>query len=125
MKLTLNHWLSAIAVVLFIFLAILSLGGTSDTSDTTQLNASVIFTGTQFKIKNNDNFDYINVSLEVNGDYTLKGYNLNAGETYTVGIMQFSDDDGNRFNMMKKPQKFTIWCDLSTGGNGMYIATWK
>jgi hypothetical protein len=66
-----------------------------------------------------------NVKLEVNGDYTLKGYNLKAGETYTVGIMQFADKKGNRFTLMQKPQKFTIWCDLRNGKNGFYYATWN
>lgn len=89
------------------------------------MNASVSFTGTQFVIKNNDSFDYNNAKLEINDKFILKGYNLAAGETYTVGMLQFADDDGNRFNMMVKPQRFSIWCDLGGGKNGFYYAEWK
>ncbi len=117
-----NHFLSALAIVFFLLLAI----GSDDTdTSTTNLNASVSFTGTQFVIKNNDSFNYNNAKLEINGKYVLKGYNLAAGETYKVGMLQFADDDGNRFNMMIKPQKFTIWCDLREGKNGFYYAEWK
>jgi len=59
------------------------------------------------------------------GKYELKGYTLKAGETYTVGMLQFADKDGNRFSMMQKPQKFSIWCDLGDGKNGFYYATWN
>ena len=118
-----KHLFSAIAFAVFIVLAVSSSDDTS--SSTTDLNVSVSFTGTQFVITNNDNFDYTNAKLEVNGDYILKANTIKAGETYTVGMMQFADDDGNRFDIMKKPQKFSIWCDLSNGKNGFYYATWQ
>jgi len=123
MKSKSKHLLSAIVFAVFIVFAVSS--SDDGNSSTTDLNASVSFTGTQFVIKNNDNFDYTNAKLEVNDDYVLKGYTIKAGETYTVGMMQFADDDGNRFDMMKKPQKFSIWCDLSNGKNGFYYATWQ
>jgi len=123
MKKRITYLLSILAIGLFVFLAY----GSDDDgeSSTVDLNASVSFNGTQFVITNNDTFDYNNAKLEVNGDYVLKGYNLKAGETYTVGIMQFADSDGNRFTLMKKPQEFSIWCDLGNGKNGFYYATWK
>jgi hypothetical protein len=119
----LTYFLSILAIGFFIFLAF----GSDDDgeSSTVDLNASVSFSGTQFIIKNNDTFDYNNAKLEVNGDYILKGYNLKAGETYTVGIMQFADKKGNRFSSMQKPQKFSIWCDLNTEKNGFYFAEWQ
>lgn len=118
-----TYFFSVLAIGFFIFLAY----GSDDDgeSSTVDLKASVSFSGTQFVIKNNDTFDYNNAKLEVNGDYTLKGYNLKAGETYTVGIMQFADKKGNRFSSMQKPQKFSIWCDLNTGKNGFYYAEWQ
>jgi len=118
-----NYLLSVLAIGLFVFIAY----GSDDNgeSSTVDLNASVSFTGTQFVIKNNDTFDYNNAKLELNGDYFLKGYNLKAGETYTVGMMQFADKKGNRFNALQKPQKFSIWCDLSNGKNGFYYAEWN
>jgi hypothetical protein len=123
MKTKIKHLLSSIAIILFIAIAISSSNDSS--SSTTDLNASVSFTGTQFVIKNNDNFDYNNAKLEINEKYTLNGYTLKAGETYTVGMLQFADDEGNRFDMMKKPQKFSIWCDSSAGKNGFYYAEWQ
>ena len=117
-----THLLSVFAVVFFLFLAF----GSDDTdTSSTDLNASISFTGTQFVIKNNDSFDYNNAKLEINGKYALNGYNLTAGETYTVGMLQFADDDGNRFNMMIKPQKFTISCDVEGGKHGFCYAEWK
>lgn len=123
MKKKFNYFLSLLVIGLFIFLAY----GSDDNgeSSTVDLNATVLFTGTQFIITNNDSFDYNNAKLEVNGSYVLRGYNLKAGQTYTVGIMQFADRRGNRFTSLQKPQKFTIWCDLSNGGNGFYYATWN
>lgn len=122
MKNKFQNFASILAISIFLFLAF---GSDSEDTSTTDLNASVRFTGTQFVITNNDNFDYTNAKLEVNDDYVLKGYKLKAGETYNVGMMQFADDDGNRFDMMKKPQTFSIWCDLSDGKNGFYYAEWK
>jgi len=118
-----TYLLSVLAIGLFIFLAY----GSDDDgeSSTVDLNASVSFSGTQFVIKNKNTFDYKNAKLEVNGDYTLKGFDIKAGETYTVGIMQFADEKGNRFTLMQKPQKFTIWCDLENGENGFYYAAWN
>ncbi len=117
-----NHFLSAFAVGFFLLLAF----GSDDTdSSTTDLKATVSFTGTQFVVTNNDNFDYNNAKLEINDKFVLKGYTLKAGEVYTGGMLQFADEDGNRFDMMKKPEKFSIWCDLPGGKNGFYYAEWK
>lgn len=119
---TLKYLLSVLTIGIFIILAYGSSDGGIDSVD---LNASVSFTGTQFVIKNNDNFDYKNARMVVNGDYVLKGCNLNAGETYTVGMLQFANRNGDRFGMMKKPQEFLISCDLSSGKNGFFYATWE
>ncbi len=118
-----TYLLSVLTIGLFIFLAY----GSDDDGESliVDLNASVSFTGTQFEIKNNDTFDYNNAKLELNGDYVLRGYNLKAGETYTVGMMQFADKNGNRFTALQKPQSFSIWCDLSSGKNGFVYAEWK
>lgn len=116
------HLSSILAITLFVLLTIGSDGG-EDT--TVNLNAQVSFDGSQFVIVNKDNFDYRNVKLELNDKYILKGYTLRTGESYTVGMMQFADKDGNRFSIMQKPQKFTIWCDLAGDKNGFYYATWN
>lgn len=117
------YLLSILSIGIFVLLAY----GSEDSgeSSSVDLNVSVVHTGTQFVITNNDSFDYINAKLELNGDYVLKGYNLKAGETYTVGVMQFADKKGNRFSALQKPLNFSIWCDLSNGKNGFYYATWN
>ncbi len=123
MKRKTSYLLSVLTIGLFILIAYAS----SDTEDSSSvdLEASVSFTGTQFIIKNNDTFDYLNSKFEINGTYKLEGYTLKAGETYTVGMMQFADKQGNRFTNLKKPQNFSIWCDLNNGKNGFFYASWN
>jgi hypothetical protein len=96
----------------------------SGESSSKDLNASISFTGTQIVITNNDDFTWYNADITLNGKYKLKGNTLYAGETYTVGILQFADRDGNRFSSMMKPQEVEIWCDLGDGKNGFFYGSW-
>ena len=95
------------------------------------LNASVRFTGTQFIIENNDNFDWFNVKMEVNGSFLKGGFilktdRMKAGETYTVGALQFAKKDGTRFNPVTyKPQKFDISCDTLKGEDAFWAGGWE
>lgn len=95
------------------------------------LNASVRFTGTQFIIENNDNFDWLNVKMEVNGSilkggFILKTDRMKAGETYTVGTLQFAKKDGTRFNPVTyKPQDFDIYCDTPKGEDAFWSGGWE
>jgi transcription initiation factor TFIIIB Brf1 subunit/transcription initiation factor TFIIB len=70
----------------------------SSASTSKDLSAQVTWSSTQFKITNNDSFDWTNVRIRVNSKYTLTTNTMTAGETYTVGMAQFADDSGNRFN---------------------------
>ena len=94
------------------------------------LNASVRFTGTQFIIENNDNFDWLNVKMEVNGSILKGGFiletdRMKAGETYTVGALQFAKKDGTRFNPVTyKPQDFDIYCDTTKGEDAFWAGGW-
>ena len=95
------------------------------------LSASVEYTGTQFIIKNNDNFDWLNVKMEVNGSFLSSGFilktnRMEAGGTYTVGALQFAKKDGTRFNPVTyKPQKFDIDCDTPKGENAFWTGSWE
>ncbi|MBA7554873.1 hypothetical protein ES705_47509 [subsurface metagenome] len=95
------------------------------------LNASVKFTGTQFIIKNDDNFDWLNVKMEVNGSLLKSGFiletnRMGAGESYTVGALQFAKKDGTRFNPVTyKPKKFDISCDTPEGENAFWNGSWE
>ena len=102
----------------------------STSSSTVDLTATVQFTGTQFVIHNRDSFDWTNVKLAVNPGTFSRGYTLTtprlvAGETYTVGAMQLTKSDGERFNpLTHKPTNFSISCDTPRG-NGFYYGSWK
>lgn len=124
------------SLLLLTFLLIMATATTdSDDSSTSSaptyidLKASVSFTGTQFVIKNQDTFDWRNVKLDLNPGTFSSGYVLNAGrmeagETYTVGAMQFAKSDGEKFNPFShKPQKLSISGDTPSG-KGYYTGTW-
>ena len=120
-----KYFLSHLMIGLFLIL-LNGCGGDNETSSKfVELNASVSHSNLQFTIKNNDDFDYKNVKMEVNGEYTLIEDKLEAGKTYTVGFMQFADSKGNRFTNKLKPLKFSITCDLDDSKHGSYFAGWK
>jgi ribosomal protein L40E len=93
------------------------------------LDGAVRFTGTQFVLTNNDDFAWTDCVMAVNGGafragYTLKAPRVEAGETYTVGAMQFAKRDGERFNpATMKPQNFFVDCD-TPHGDGFYTGRW-
>ena len=127
----LKHLVSLLLLGLLIILALGSGDNEgSSSSSTVDLKASVSFTGTQFVIENKDSFDWTNVKLEVNPEglssgYVLKSGRMEAGETYTVGAMQFAKSDGEKFNpITHKPLNFSIWCDTPKG-NGFYYGSWE
>jgi hypothetical protein len=110
---------------ILIFIPVILTSCLCSEGDTTKdLNATIRFTGTQIEITNNDDFTWFETDITINGKYRLKGNTLFAGETYTVGIMQFADRDGNRFTPMMKPQEVSIWCELADGTNGFYSGAW-
>lgn len=121
---------SLIGLIVAGVLAAGTTNGGGGSSSTVRLNATVHFTGTQVVVKNKDSFNWSNVKLEVNPGLVSGGYVLNvptmkAGETYTVGALQFAKSDGERFNpFTHKPQKFSIWCDTPKG-KGFYSGEWK
>ena len=119
MKRKATYFLSVIIIGAFMVFAY-----GSGEEDSVDLNAEISFTGTQFLITNNDKFDYENCRIEVNSKYQLKGVNIDAGDIYTVGMMQFADKDGNRFTVYQKPQKLTISCKVEDDKYGFVSAEW-
>lgn len=127
--------LVVLGLIIF-FIAIISIGGGGEnqkaetTPSTIDLNASVNFTGEQFVIANEDNFDWTDVKLEVNsgllkGGYVLRTKKMIAGETYTVGALQFAKGDGTKLNPFAvKPLNFSIWCDTPKG-KGFWYGSWE
>ena len=125
--------LGFIILVIIVYFIMFSGDNGEDEEETSyiSLNASVEFTGTQFIIENNDNFDWLNVKMEVNGSLLKSGFiletnRMEAGESYTVGALQFAKKDGTRFNPVTyKPQKFDISCDTPEGENAFWHGSWK
>ena len=113
------EWLNKhpIITVLCIVLIIFSISALSSDDSSSQvtrkddLNASVIFDEGQISVTNLESQKCINSWMKINNKFSLDGYTLDPGETYTVGSMQFADKDGNRFNPFgMKPQNFSISC---------------
>ena len=125
-------------IIVIILIVMIDTDGGGGSSSSTQeedsmreLNTSVRYTGTQFEIVNEDSFNWTNVKLEVNSQglrsgYTLKADVMIAGETYTVGVLQFARKDGERFNPATyKLTNFSIWCDTPGGRKGHYFGEWN
>lgn len=99
-------------------------------SHSSDLSATVTFTGVQFIIKNRDTFNWENVEMQINSGFVASGfvsktYIIKAGETYSVDAMQFAKNDGTRFNpVVFKPKNFTIRCDTPSG-TGFYYGGWE
>lgn len=117
-------------------------GGTQKTQSVTKptpkpaprsidLEASIRFTGTQFMVTNQDNFDWFDCKLDLNGGLFSDGYVIRVPiiptqDTFTVGAMQFAKGDGTRFNpLTMKPQNLFVTCDLADGRYGIYSGSWK
>lgn len=92
-----RHILSIFILVIFAILAAGS-GQSGSSSSSNHLNATVSFSDTQFKIINNDTYDWTNTKLKVNDKYVLHAGTIKAGGIYIVGMAQFAKSDGERFN---------------------------
>lgn len=70
--------------------------------ETCTLNADVKYSTTQLEVTNFGNFDWTDVVIKINSGLLSGGYQyktvIEAGTTYTIGLMQFADSKGNRFN---------------------------
>jgi len=68
---------------------------------------------------------FLALPLTINGDYKLNVPKLSAYETYTVGMMQFTDKKGNRFGITQKPLNVSIISRNAKGKHGFYSASWR
>jgi len=125
--------LGFIILVIIVYFIMFSGDNGEDEEETSyiSLNASVKFTETHFIIENNDNFDWLNVKMDINGGFLKRGFILDintieAGESYTIGASQFAKRDGTRFNpFIYKPQKFDISCNTPEGKNAFWHGSWE
>lgn len=117
--------LIAFVLVIIVLLLFALRTGKENNETLVKLNALVTFDGKQFTVSNNDTTDYLNAEMTVNGYYKLTGFNLRAGETYTVWPVEFAHINGTRLPAKQIQQRFSIWCDLSDGKNGFYSKSLK
>jgi hypothetical protein len=96
-----------IASLLLVIIGINIDGGV--TNQIQKLSATVRYNNSQFLIANTGEFDWSNVEMKVNKKYTLAVDKIEAYGTYTVGMGQFADSSGNRFNVFTmKPLNISI-----------------
>lgn len=90
------------------------------------VQGSVSISGTQFKITNESEFDWENITISLNKEGLSPGYTLNhesikKGETYITDITEFAKSDGTRFNLsIMKPLRFSVEVHNSVGQVGTY-----
>jgi hypothetical protein len=104
-----------------------SSSNSSTKPSTEKLNASVIFTGTQFEITNQNSTDWEGCRFTVNGKYNYPSKTsdwvpsnrlgpIKAGETVKMGAATFTLNDGTRFNPFStKPQNLSADCTGTFG----------
>lgn len=107
---------------------------TPSPEDGTHLKASVKFyhtyRQTEFRITNNDDFDWTTVKLAVNSRGVKKGFvlktaRIKAGKTYCAETTRFAKVDGTWFNpYTMKHQDFLISCDTPEG-KGYWYGGWE
>lgn len=108
-------------------LFLICIGCTSPESYPPRSVADVSFTGTQFIIYNKSSSDWKDVIFKVNpqtfkSGYVFKTSLIKSGETYTIGAMNFTKSDGEKFNpFTHKPLNFEIWAE----GNLISSHTWE
>ncbi len=88
---------------------------------TVDLKAKVSKSATQILITNQDDFGYDNCEITINGDYISKINYLGPLGEAQIGLMEFYDSDGTRFNPFQtKVLSVSIWCDLADEKNGFF-----
>jgi len=113
-------------ILILIIALLLNCEGPKDSNPTIDLKAEVNFTGTQLIILNKDDFDWPNVTLELNKKYALNVDIIKANKKYNIPIGQFTTKDGTRFNpFTTKPTSINIWSRMPENKRGFYYGQWN
>ena len=86
----------------------------------TKLHLEAGLSGNVFKLKNQDTFFYNNLDILLNGKYSYKQNFLPAGDSITVYMGEFVDQEGNRFKDDMKGQEMEITTTLPDGKKGYF-----
>ena len=99
-----------------VIILILLVGGcvklcsTDENAPDERLNLKINFTGLQLHITNLDSIGYRDLNLQINDKYDYSFGVLPAGETIELGVLNFSDKEGNRMKIGVKPRKVDVEC---------------
>ena len=84
---------------------------TSTSSDDVILNAKIFKSDTQLILENNDAFDWSNVEVTLNDDWSYKTSIIKSNSKLNIGLLLFTKSDGEKFNPFKyAPKHITISC---------------
>jgi len=95
-----------------------------------ELKAEVAYRGFYFVVKNEDDFVWKNVKIEINPNDLFGGYCYEAPEIApntqcTVSVLEFIRDDGDKFiPLLVNPEEVFIECETPKG-RGFYRGTFK
>jgi hypothetical protein len=92
---------------------------------TSDLSASIQFTGTQFVVRNTDSLRWTECKFEVNDDYSYALGAIPSTKGAVVGAMQLTKDDGTRFNPFSTAPKRAYLVCMTPTGRRHYIAAWR
>jgi len=97
--------------------------------DPVELNVNVQHDNLNVIIQNNESKDLGNCKLKLNDKYVYDATNrylVNAGQEVKIGLSNFTENDGTRFNIYStKPKYLRIDCDRKDGNSGSADIFWN
>jgi hypothetical protein len=119
-----------LAGILIAFAAAIPVMLSGSPPDFESLDAEIRFDGYQFRITNQGDFAWREVSIDLNGGLAHSGYlhspgTIVAGQAHTVSATAFRNAKGGRFSpVTDSPDQMTITCRLENGKTGRYTKRW-
>jgi hypothetical protein len=97
------------------------------------IEASVEFLGSNFIVRNNNNFAWKDVCLELNssaksGTFIRKAQEIPPKKSCAIGMGEFVDQDGAKFDSLpqaikSRPQSLAVRCNTKMGNGGFWFGT--
>ena len=86
------------------------------------LNANIQLNGDQFRITNNNDFQWNEINMVLNSDYKIKVGVLVGHSELVVPIDQFVKDDGTKFDVkVMNPSSFYIFAQIVNNQTGSWF----
>ncbi len=97
------------------------------------LDASVQFLGSNFIVRNNNDFAWKNVRLELNpngrsGAFVRKAQEILPKKSCAIGMSEFVNQEGAKFDSLpraikSRPQSLAVRCNTKKGSGGFWFGT--